>query len=205
MVLKYRSSTSTSTQYYNLVPLPPLAAPLCVTVCAFARTVTIDTHLSHTEERATFRVTVDGRVANCVRGERFASTVSATVISIEYLVVFIEQHVTNVHANHDLKAVAYSNGRKGKINTRTCIKNTNWQSGKHTKAIKIYLDRKKRLRDPQARPSISPIVSIQYRLVTARRTDRRTVRHITTADTPYVCLLQVSAVEPIKTAPKSRV
>jgi len=120
-----------------------LAAPLCVTVCAFARTVTIDTHLSHAEQRATFRVTVDGRVVNCVRGERFASTVSATVISIEYLVVFIEQHVTNVHANHDLKAVAYSNGRKGKINTRTCIKNTNWQSGKHTKAIKIYLDRKK--------------------------------------------------------------
>ena len=85
---------------------PPLAAPLCVTVCAFARTVTIDTHLSHTEERATFRVTVDGRVANCVHGERFASTVSATVISIEYLLVFIKQHVTNVHANHDLKSVA---------------------------------------------------------------------------------------------------
>jgi len=57
--------------------------------------------------------------------------------------VFI-QKARNKRTCNRVKSSEYSNGTKGKINIRTCIwKNASWQSRKHTKTIKIYLNRKR--------------------------------------------------------------
>jgi len=60
---------------------------------------------------------------------------------LEYL---LKKLVTNKRTCNRVKSSEYSNGTEGKINNRTCIwKNTSWQSRKHTKKTRIYLNRKR--------------------------------------------------------------